>query len=111
MNYSLAETWVLIGLLMFFGLLIFAGVPVKIWQSLGQTRQQIRNELDEAARIRQEALELLERIRTDKLDAEQKALEMIEQAQIDARLMSEEAHKKLHESIVSLFFIAWFVVI
>jgi F-type H+-transporting ATPase subunit b len=99
MDYSNPETWVLIGLILFFLVVFFMGVPGKLWKSLGATGAAVRAELDEAVRIRQEAQDLLNSIKSQRLAAEQKARDIIAQAETDAKVMAEEAKTKLTESL------------
>ena len=72
-NLADAETWVRIALVLFFLILIVATVPGKVWGSLGDTGKAVRAELDEAVRIRQEATDLLNTIKAQRVAAEQKA--------------------------------------
>lgn len=93
------ETWVRIGLGCFFLLLIVMKVPQKLWSSLADTGNAVRAELDEAVRIRQEAQALLNQIKAERLEAEQKAKELIAFAEEEAQRLTAEARTKLDESI------------
>ncbi len=93
------ETWVRLALVIFFIILIVAKVPGNIWKSLGDTGAAVRAELDEAVRIRTEAQELLNRIKADRLKAEQKAREIIALAEEEAQRMAAEARAKLEDNI------------
>jgi len=99
LNLANAETWVVFALAIFFVILIVARVPVNIWKSLGDTGAAVRAELDEAVRIRTEAQELLNRIKADRLKAEQKAREIIALAEEEAQLMAADARIKLEDNI------------
>ncbi len=94
-----AEFWVRAGLVIFFLILIFAKVPANIWKNLGETGKAVRAELDEAVRIRQEATELLNRIKAERHAAETKAREIIALAEEEAKRLAEEARVKLADSI------------
>ncbi|EGF90164.1 ATP synthase B chain [Asticcacaulis biprosthecium C19] len=98
-NLADAETWVRIALVLFFLILIVAKVPGKVWGSLGDTGKAVRAELDEAVRIRQEATDLLNTIKAQRVAAEQKARELIALAEEEAARLSKEAREKLAESI------------
>ena len=98
-NFADIETWVRIALVIFFVILIVARVPGSIWKSLGDTGTAVRAELDEAVRIRTEAQELLNRIKADRLKAEQKAREIIALAEEEAQRMATDARTKLEENI------------
>ena len=99
LNFADIETWVRLALVIFFVILIVARVPGNIWKSLGDAGTAVRAELDEAVRIRTEAQELLNRIKADRLKAEQKAREIIALAEEEAQRMAAEARAKLEDSI------------
>jgi F-type H+-transporting ATPase subunit b len=99
MNFADIETWVRLALVIFFVILIVARVPGNIWKSLGDTGAAVRAELDEAVRIRTEAQELLNRIKADRLKAEQKAREIIALAEEEAQRMAADARAKLEDNI------------
>jgi len=98
-NFADIETWVRLALVIFFVILIVARVPGNIWKSLGDTGAAVRAELDEAVRIRTEAQELLNRIKADRLKAEQKAREIIALAEEEAQRMAADARTKLEDNI------------
>lgn len=98
-NFADIETWVRLALVIFFVILIVARVPGNLWKSLGDTGAAVRAELDEAVRIRTEAQELLNRIKADRLKAEQKAREIIALAEEEAQRMAAEARAKLEDNI------------
>lgn len=99
--YSLSnpELWVGIGLLLFFGLLILAGVPKLVGGQLDAKAAKIQSELDEAARLRAEAEALLAQIRQEKAEAEAQAADMLKAAEADARRLEEESRVKLEEAL------------
>lgn len=99
MDFSTPELWVQIGLLCFFGILIAMKVPGNLWKSLGDTGAAVRAELDEAVRIRQEAQSLLNTIKAQRQEAEQKAKDRIAYAEEEAQRLAAEASVKLDESI------------
>src|SRR5690606_10209277 len=99
--YSLdnPELWVAIGLLLFFAILVAAGVPKFVAAALDDKAAKIQAELDEAARLRAEAEALLAQIRAEKAEAEAQAAEMLKAAETDARRLEAEAKVKLEESL------------
>jgi F-type H+-transporting ATPase subunit b len=99
MDFTYPETWVRLGLLAFFILIFIMKVPQNLWASLGATGKAVRAELDEAVRIRLEAQELLNNIKAERLEAEQKAKDLVAQAEEDAKRLASEASLKLTESI------------
>ena len=99
--YSLdnPELWVGIGLLIFFGILIVAGVPKLVGGQLDAKAAKIQADLDEAARLRAEAEALLAQIRAEKAEAEAQAADMLKAAEADARTLEAEAKAKLEETL------------
>lgn len=93
------DLWVGVGLLIFFGILIAAGVPKLAAGFLDAKASKIQAELDEAARLRAEAEALLATIRAEKAEAEAQAAEMLRQAEADAHAMEIEAKAKLDEAM------------
>ena len=94
-----AELWVGVGLLIFLGILVAAGVPKIAARALDAKALKIQSDLDEAARLRAEAEALLAQIRKEKADAEAQAAEMMAQAEADARRLEVETKAKLEETL------------
>lgn len=95
-----AETWVGIGLLIFLGIVIFvAKAPKAINTALDATTAKIQADLDEAARIREEAQRLLAQLKAERAEAEVQAKDMLASAQEEARRYEAEAKAKLEESL------------
>jgi len=66
LNPAEAEFWVFIGLLIFFGIVAFvAKAPQKIGAALDGQAAAIQANLDEAARIREEAQRLLDTLKAE----------------------------------------------
>jgi F-type H+-transporting ATPase subunit b len=100
LNLAEAEAWVLIGLLIFLAIVIFvAKAPKAVAGMLDAKTKAIRSDLDEAARIREEAERLLTELRAERAKAEQDAKTMLEQAQVQARQFEVDAKAKLEESL------------
>jgi len=98
-NLSNPEFWVAIGLIIFIGILVLAGVPRLAAGKLDEAAAKIQGELDEASRLRTEAEALLATIRAEKAEAEAQAAEMLRAAEADARIMEVEAKAKLEETL------------
>ena len=98
-SFANAEIWVGIGLIIFFGILIAAGVPKMAGKALDAKAVKIQADLDEAARLRAEAEALLAQIRKEKAEAEAQAAEMMAQAEADARRLEVETKAKLEETL------------
>lgn len=93
------ELWVAVGLFLFFGILVVAGVFKMIAGQLDAKAAKIQAELDEAARLRAEAEALLAQIRKEKGEAEAQAADMLKAAEADARRLEAESKAKLEESL------------
>lgn len=98
-NLANPEFWVGVGLLLFFGVVIWAKVPGMIAGVLDGKAAKIQADLDEAARIRAEAEELLKSLKAQREDAERQATEMLKAAEADAARLAVEARVKLEDQI------------
>jgi F-type H+-transporting ATPase subunit b len=100
LNPAEAEFWVGVGLLIFLGIVVFvAKAPKKIGSALDAQAQAIQANLDEAARIRAEAEQLLATLKTERADAERQAKEMLANAEAEAKRLEADARAKLDESL------------
>ena len=100
LNPANAEFWVGVGLLIFFGIVIFvAKAPKAINSALDATSAKIQADLDEAARIREEAQRLLTQLKAERAEAEAQAKDMLAAAQEEARRYEADAKAKLEESL------------
>ncbi len=100
LNPANAEFWVGVGLLIFLGIVIFvAKAPKAINAALDAKSAKIQGDLDEAARIREEAQRLLTQLKAERAEAEAQAKDMLAAAQEEARRDDAEAKAKLEESL------------
>ena len=100
LNPAEAEFWVFVGLLLFAGIVVFvAKAPQKIGAALDGHAATIQANLDEAARIREEAQRLLDTLKAERAEAEIHAREMLAQARDDAKRLEADAKAKLDESL------------
>ena len=98
--FAEAETWVGVGLLIFLGIVIFvAKAPKAINGALDAKTAKIQADLDEAARIREEAQRLLAQLKAERAEAEAQAKDMLAAAQDEARRYEAEAKAKLEETL------------
>lgn len=93
------ELWVGVGLILFFAVAVFAGVPKMVGGMLDAKAATIQGNLDEAARLRAEAEAMLADIRAQRETAERQAAEMLKAAEEDAKRLAIEAKAKLEEQI------------
>jgi F-type H+-transporting ATPase subunit b len=94
------ELWVAIGLLIFIAILWKAGAFKLVLGGLDEKAAKIQANLDEAARIRDEAQALLADISRQRVEADAHAKALIEAAEDTARRMTAEAKVRLEETIV-----------
>lgn len=96
---ALATLWVFISLLIFLGVLYWAGVPGKIGAALDARGNRIRKELDEARTLREEAQQLLAEYQRKRKQAEQEAAEIVEAAKREAEQIVVEAKAKTEDFV------------
>jgi len=94
-----AEFWVLLGFIVFIGLMLFVGVPRKIAQSLDERAERIKAELDEARRLHDEATQLLADYQRRRQDAEHEAQDIVAGAKAEAERLAVEAKAKVEEFV------------
>ena len=94
-----AEVWIAIGLLVFVLVLIRAKVPGLALKVLDDRGAKIQAELDEALRLREEAQALLASIKTEREAAERLSVEIIANAEADAKRLRAEAQARLEDQI------------
>lgn len=100
LNPAEAEFWVGAGLLIFLGIVFFGAKAHKATAAaLDAKAASIQANLDEAARIRDEARRLLEGLQAERADAERQAKEMLATAEVQVRQFEAEAKAKLEEAI------------
>jgi F-type H+-transporting ATPase subunit b len=94
-----AHFWVGIALVVFFGVLVMAGVHKFAWKALGDAGEKVRAQLAEADALRAEAQALLDNIKVEREAAEKHAAEMLANAEEQAKRLQVEANAKLAEQI------------
>jgi F-type H+-transporting ATPase subunit b len=94
-----ATFWAFIALVIFAGVVVYFKVPGLIGKSLDERAAKIRNELEEAQRLREEAHQLLGEYQKKRKEAEQEASEIVAAARREAEALVEDAHKKTEEYV------------
>lgn len=94
-----ATFWAFIALLIFIGVIFYFKVPGMIGKSLDERAAKIRNELEEAQRLREEAHQLLGEYQKRRKQAEKEAGEIVAAAKREAEALAEDAHKKIEEYV------------
>ena len=94
-----ATFWVFIALLIFLGILLWAGVPGKLGGVLDNRADRIRKDLDHARTLREEAQHLLAEYQRKRRQAEQEASEIIEAARREAEQIVVEAKVRTEDFV------------
>lgn len=94
-----ASFWVGLCFFLFLGLLVYKKVPGLIAQSLDKRADAIRQELDEAQRLREEASAMLADYERKQRDAEKEAAAIVKQAQSDSEALAKETRENLKATL------------
>ncbi|MEQ8400614.1 MAG: F0F1 ATP synthase subunit B [Roseitalea porphyridii] len=91
--------WALVGLILFFGIVYYFKVPGMVTGALDKRGDRIRNELEEARRLREEAQQLLAEYQRKRKEAEKEAEAIVEAARGEAEQITAEAKEKTEEYV------------
>ena len=94
-----ASFWALVSLILFLALIAYLKVPGMLTKSLDDRADKIRNELDEARRLREEAQQLLAEYQRKRKDAEKEASEVIAAAEHEAAGLVADARQKTDDYV------------
>jgi F-type H+-transporting ATPase subunit b len=102
MEFALDETFfAFVGLVLFLALIVYLKVPGMMAKSLDDRADQIRNELAEAKRLREEAQHLLAEYQRKRKEAEADAAHIVAAAEREAAMLTAEAKKKTEEFVAN----------
>jgi len=90
---------VLLGLIVFIGILVYFKVPGLVMGMLDKRAEGIQSELDEAKALRDEAQALLASYERKQRDVQEQADRIVVAAKEEARIAAEEARKELELSL------------
>jgi F-type H+-transporting ATPase subunit b len=93
------EFWVLVAFLIFMGIAGYAGAFNKIIDSLDARGRRVRQELEEARRLREEAAAVLADYRRRAKEAEQEAEAIISAAREEAERTAREGHERITDFV------------
>lgn len=94
-----ATFWALVALIIFLGLLVYLKVPAMLGSSLDKRAERIRNELEEARKLREEAQQLLAEYQRKRREAEAEAKDLVDAAWREAKVIVAEAKQKTEEYV------------
>ena len=93
--------WALVGLILFFVVIIYMKVPGKLTAALDNRADTIRTELEQARKLREEAQALLAEYQRKAREAEAEVEEIIDQAKREADAFGSEAKKRVEDYVAS----------
>tara|TARA_Y100001970_G_scaffold73242_1_gene92911 strand:+ start:618 stop:1115 length:498 start_codon:yes stop_codon:yes gene_type:complete len=93
-----ATFWVAISFFLFIGLLVYFKIPQKVNEILNSLITNIKNEIDESEKLRNEAKTLLDNSQSKLDSASAEANKIIEQAKKDSENFVIEINEKFHKS-------------
>lgn len=94
-----ATFWALVALIIFFVLIAYLKVPAMITRALDARAGKIRDELETARRLREEAQQLLAEFQRRRKEAEKDAADLVAAAKREADMMLAEAHAKTEDYV------------
>lgn len=93
------ENWVALAFILFLALLAYLGVHRKLTDSLDQRRSRIKDELDEARQLREEAQALLAEFQRKGREAEKEAEAIIAGGRAEAERIAGEAKTRMEDFV------------
>ena len=93
-----ATFWVAISFVLFIGLLVYFKIPQKVNEMLNQLIVNIKNEIDESEKLRNEAKTLLDSSQKKLDSANSEALKITDQAKKDSENLVIEINERFHKS-------------
>lgn len=94
-----AEFWVAVAFVILMGVFGYFGVHRTILKALDHRRDRIQKELDDARRLKEEAVKLVEEYRARRASAEREAQDIITSAKADAERIAAEAKAKMEDFV------------
>lgn len=97
--FATAEFWVAVSFFAFVGLIVYYKVPGLVTAALDKRAQDIAKELDEARRLREEALALLVSYQRKQTEAMKEAEGIVAQAKLEAERLAQETRKNMQAQV------------
>ncbi|MCT8998601.1 F0F1 ATP synthase subunit B [Chelativorans intermedius] len=94
-----ATFWALVALIIFLAILAYLKVPAMVNEALDKRAERIKNELDEARRLREEAQQVLAEYQRKRKEAEQEAKDLVAAAKREAKIIVSEAKAKTEDYV------------
>lgn len=96
-----ATFFAFVGFVIFLAVVVYLKVPGMMAKSLDDRADQIRNELAEAKRLREEAQHLLAEYQRKRKEAEAEAAHIVAAAEREAEMLTAEAKRKTEEFVAN----------
>ena len=96
---SQPEFWVAIAFVILVGIFIYVGVPGVVTKALDHRADRIKEELDDARRLKDEAAALVADYRSRRASAEREAQDIVAAAKSEAERIATEAKAKLEDFV------------
>lgn len=96
---SWATFWAFAGLVIFIGVAVYMKVPGMITAALDKRADHIRDQLDQAVNLREEAQQLLAEYQRKRKEAEKEAASILAAAEKEAARLREEARIKTEDYV------------
>ncbi len=93
------EIFVLLGFLVFVGILLYVGAHRTVIKALDARGEAIQAELDQAAKLREEANALLASFEKKSAEAEANAAAIIAEARVQAEQLAKDAAERMNDFI------------
>lgn len=93
------ETWVAIAFILLMGVFAWLGVHRTLLTTLDHRAQRIRDELDDARRLKDEAAKVLAEYKTRRADAEREAEDIVTNARAEAERIAADARAKMEDFV------------
>lgn len=97
--FAQPETWVAIAFLLLMGIFAYVGVHRTVLSALDRRSARIKNELDDARRLKDEAARLLADYKARHASAEREAQDIIASAKAEAERIAAEAKAKMEDFV------------
>jgi F-type H+-transporting ATPase subunit b len=94
-----ASFFALVGLILFFVLLVYVGVHTKLGQALDKRATSIAKDLDDAKRLREEATALLADYQRRSREAEAEAQTIVDKARREAAALADQAKADMEDYV------------
>jgi len=93
-----ATFWVAVSFIIFFGALVYFKIPQKVNELLGKMIVDIKNEIQESEKLRNESKTLLDNAQNKLDSANSESKKILEQAKSDSEKLVIEMNDKFHKS-------------